>query len=73
LAFGSIAFTALFGLPAIHDTVSLIRKLSIFTKKDIPIVSIQNLSITVWVIFIIFLCVYTMNVIKNNSQKYLKL
>lgn len=73
LAFGSIALTAVFGLPAIHETITYIRNaLCIFVANDLPVVSIKNVSITLWVISIAYFVFYTINLTKNNSKKYLK-
>lgn len=73
LAFGSIALTAVFGLPAIHETITYIRNaLCIFVANDLNVVSIKNVSITLWVISIAYFVFYTINLTKNNSKKYLK-
>lgn len=72
LAFGSVVLTTLFGLPAISETIQSIRNACVFLINDIPIISIQNISITLWVVSILFFSFYTVNLNKNNSERYLK-
>lgn len=48
IGFGGLAMAALFGLPAIYETVSIIRQACTFIKSDIPIFTIANFSVFVW-------------------------
>lgn len=46
LSIGSLLLTGVFGLPAIKDTLSLLRDLLIL--QDIPILTIENTSASLW-------------------------
>lgn len=72
LSIGGFLLTLIFGLPAIHETLTILRKSNIFIKKNIPIVTVENCSIIIWIVLIIFLSfiMYLKNVnIKNFISK----
>lgn len=51
LSIGGLMFSVLFGLPAMTDTVGLIRKLFFFfIETDIPILTIDNFSFGLWLL-----------------------
>ncbi len=50
LSVGSFFITIIFGLQAIYEALTIIRKSNIFINRDIPIVTIENCSIGVWII-----------------------
>lgn len=48
----------LFGLPAIYETLSIIRQFCFFIEKDIPYITATNLSFAVWVLLIVLIIAY---------------
>lgn len=70
LSIGGILLTAVFGLPAIHETLTLLRMSNIIIKQDIPIITIENSSIMLWIFLIVFL--YIKLFIKRYKKKALK-
>ncbi|MBQ8539234.1 MAG: hypothetical protein IJ433_06245 [Ruminococcus sp.] len=46
-----LVITIVFGLPAINDTLSLIRELCAFIENDIPYLTIDNCSFSIWLTF----------------------
>lgn len=56
IGFGGLLIAALFGLPAIYETISIIRRMCTFIRWDIPFFTIESFSIFVWVIIV---CVRT--------------
>ena len=45
-----LAITIMFGLPAINDTLSLIRTLCCFIDNNIPYLTISNCSFLIWLL-----------------------
>ncbi len=68
IGFGGLLIAALFGLPAIYETNSIIRRMCTFIRWDIPFLTIENFSIFVWVIT---LCVLgrALSIYPNNKNK----
>ena len=50
LSVGGLMFSVLFGLPAITDTVVLLRSIISFVETDVPILTVNNFSFGVWFI-----------------------
>ena len=50
LSVGGLVFSVLFGLPAITDTVVLLRSIFSFVQTDIPILTINNFSFGLWLL-----------------------
>lgn len=48
----------LFGLPAIYETLSILREICCFIGKDIPYLTVANASFLIWVMLIVFLIAY---------------
>ena len=65
LAIGGVLLTAVFGLPSIYDTLSIIKKCFI-ENVDIPIINIIDSSLAVWIILLVFL---TFRVLLNKLNK----
>ena len=57
ISLASILLTAIFGLPSIYETLGLLRQYCSFIKKNIPYLSQTNMSIVVWFIILIMICV----------------
>lgn len=62
-----LIFTIIFGLPSINETLSYIRNLCFFIERDIPFVSIENISFTIWCLTIIGLSFFTFY--KSKTRK----
>ena len=52
ISIASFIVASLFGLPAIYETLSIIRDLCCFIEKDIPYLTTKNLSFIVWLLLI---------------------
>ena len=57
LSFGGLMITAMFGFPAIYETLTLVRTLSTFIKNDIPLITVENLSFSIWLTILTFLII----------------
>lgn len=55
IGFGGLVMAALFGLPAIYETISIIRQICTFITIDIPIFTIENFSVLVWIVVLVVL------------------
>ena len=66
LSIGGLTFSILFGLPAINETLQLIRKIFGFIKFDVPILSVNNASLVLWVIINGILSYYILS--RKNRQ-----
>lgn len=66
-----LLFTGVFGLPAINETLGLIRNVCTFIKYDIPYLTVNNCSIVIWsvllvvLIFMLFSKLYRLKKIKH--------
>lgn len=58
-----------FGLPAIYDTFKILRNLCTFITCNIPILTIENTSVGVWVLLIIVLTVKILRSRKISSKR----
>lgn len=67
LAIGGLLATIIFGLPAIYDTVLIIRNECSFITEDIPVLTLENVSIGLWIILMLIFGIYTL--VKWNSNK----
>lgn len=56
LAIGGVLLTAIFGLPAVYDTLTIIKN-CLLENIDIPMITIENTSIAIWIILLVFLIV----------------
>ena len=74
LSIGGLAAAFVFALPAIHETLELIRALCAFISYDIPYISIANLSFACWsiMLFVLVLNIVNKNDIKNKSTRKIK-
>lgn len=68
IGFGGLVMTALFGLPAIYETISIMRDICVFITIDIPVFTIKNVSVLVWGIVLCILCC-ALNRRKSRKQK----
>lgn len=50
ISIGGLMFSVLFGLPAITDTVNLLRTTLFCMETNIPILTINNCSFGIWVV-----------------------
>jgi len=50
LSVGGLMFSVLFGLPAITDTVVLLRGIFSFVETDVPILTINSFSFGLWLL-----------------------
>lgn len=55
IGFGGLVMAALFGLPAIYETISIIRQICTFITIDIPVFTIENFSVLVWIVVLVVL------------------
>lgn len=57
IGFGGLVMAAFFGLPAICETISIIRQICTFITIDIPVFTIENFSVLVWlVVLFVLIC-----------------
>ena len=63
-----LIFTFIFGLPAINETLTHIRNLFSFITSDIPFISIEKLSFTIWFIMSLGMCIFVFY--KLKIKKY---
>lgn len=47
--------TLIFGLPAIYETVEIIRNVFGFISVDVPIITLENLSVALWILLNLFM------------------
>lgn len=66
---GGLVMALIFGLPAIYDTLSIIRNALDFITNDIPFINLENTSITVWLLLIIILAKYILSKLKSAKRK----
>lgn len=57
LSFGGLVMALVFGLPAIYETIKIIRGFCTFLPNDIPVLTITNTSVGVWIFLIVVLFV----------------
>ena len=69
LSISGVVLALVFGLPAIQDTLSIIRPLVFFIKGDIPYVSIANASFFIWSVSTFFLVHYILKKQKKKKTK----
>lgn len=63
LAVGGFLLALLFGLPAIYETLVIIRSVFNYISYDIPIVTIENFSVFLWLILNV---VILFNIVKSR-------
>ena len=54
LSFCGVLLTTIFGLPAINETLTILKK-CLFENTDIPIITIEKSSIIIWGVLVVFL------------------
>lgn len=54
LSIGGFLLTLVFGLPSIYETFSILRECCWFLSSDIPILTLGNVSVIVWVVLNLF-------------------
>lgn len=57
LSLGGLVMALVFGLPAIHETIKIIRGLCTFLPSDVPVLTITNASVGVWAVLIMVLLI----------------
>lgn len=57
LSIGGLVMALVFGLPAIYETIRIIRGFCTFLPNDIPVLTITNTSVGVWIVLIVVLLV----------------
>ena len=50
ISIGGLGLSLVFGLPAIHETMDLLRKVVLCGMSDIPYLSLNNVSVVIWLI-----------------------
>lgn len=68
LSIVGLIFTIIFGLPAINETLTLIRNLCFFITTDIPFISIENTSFAIWLLTSIGMLIFVLS--KSKVKKY---
>lgn len=63
-----LIFTIIIGLPAINETLFLIRKLCCFIQKDIPFLSVDNCSFIIWLLVTLGLTLFV--ILKSKIKKF---
>ena len=69
LALAGLVMALVFGLPAIYDTIGIIRAFFSFITYDVPILSIENISIGIWGGLIVLLVVQFLRTKKMNRKR----
>lgn len=69
LAIGGLVMALVFGLPAIRETVSIIRILCSFIKNNIPVLTVNNVSVAIWVSLIAILLWKILKTRRINKRK----
>lgn len=68
LSISGFLFTVFFGLPAVHETISILREfLQFAVPNNIAILTINNVSVIVWTISAFFIC---RKLISNNPKAF---
>lgn len=55
LAVGGFMLALIFGLPAIYETVEIIRNVFGFISVDVPVITLENLSVALWILLNLFM------------------
>ncbi len=55
ISIGGLGLSLIFGLPAIHETMVLLRDVVLFGMSDIPYISLNNVSVGIWLIINIYI------------------
>lgn len=55
ISIGGLGLSLIFGLPAIHETMDLLRDVVLCGMSDIPYISLNNVSIAIWLIINIYI------------------
>lgn len=67
LSIVGLIFTIIFGLPAINDTLTHIRQLCYFITYDIPFVSIENISFSLWFLMSVGMGLFVLHKLKRKK------
>lgn len=67
LSIGSFFITLIFGLPAVYETLKIIRNVILGEINNIPFITLENLSVFLWILLILF--VGRRILIKRNLDK----
>ena len=62
----SVIMALVFGLPAIHETLSIVRKWFCFCSEDIPFLSINNISVVLWLLLIALISFIILRINNKN-------
>lgn len=55
ISIGGLGLSLVFGLPAIHETIDLLRNVVLCGMADIPYISLNNVSVAIWLIINIYI------------------
>lgn len=67
IAIGGLIMTLVFGLPAIHETLMLIKKICGMASVNIPRISVGGVSMVIWILLIGGLCLFLL--LKSKGGK----
>lgn len=72
LSLGGLIMASVFGLPAIYETITIIREFFAFIQYDIPVLTIGNTSVGIWFLAMIVLVfrVYHPRRIKKKTRPF---
>lgn len=72
ISISGLMATVIFSMPAIYDTLTVLRNSNLIIKKDIPIITIEICSVIVWIVFSLIMfgmCFFKMDKIKMKYNK----
>ena len=55
ISIGGLGLSLVFGLPAIHETMFLLREVVLSGLSDVPYISLNNVSVGIWLIINIYI------------------
>ena len=72
ISIGGLISTVIFSMPAIHDTLTVLRNSNLIIKKDIPVITIEICSVIVWIVFSLIMFGICFFMIGKIKMKYIK-
>ncbi len=72
ISIGGLIATIVFSMPAIYDTLTILRNSNLIIKKDIPIITIEICSVIVWIVLCLIMfgiCFFKIDKIKMKYNK----
>lgn len=73
LSISGVALAIIFGLPAIYDTISILKRLMLFANFDVPYISVFDLSFIIWGVASVLFSRHIYKKIHKNKKKNKKL